>query len=151
MNYRRNLGCLAFCIFFVTQVKSQYTSELNQSPNLKPNLFKQITRKSQCNFAALGRLFSETGVVGEAISQGFFLQGEIIENIQQNPNVQSIRIKLTHFPGAIFTLSRIKLEDGSIRYNGHIISSAYNDALVLSLENGKYYLTKTELRLLITE
>ena len=151
MNYRSNLGCMAFCIFFVIQASAQYSSDISQISNSKPILFKQVPQKSQCNIKALDKLFSAKGTVNLAISQGFFLRGELIENVQRNPSVQSINISLSDFPGAIFTLSRTKLENGSIRYNGHIISTDYRDAMVLSLENGKYYFTKTEQRLLITD
>jgi hypothetical protein len=151
MNYRRNLGCLAFCLFFVIQASAQYSSDFSQITSSKPILFKQVPQKSQCSITELDRLFSVSGAVNSAISQGFFLRGELIENVNRNSSVQSINIGLSDFAGAIFTLSRTRLEDGSVRYNGHIISADFSDAMVLTLENGKYYFTKTEQRLIITD
>jgi hypothetical protein len=142
---------MAFCIFFVTQASAQYSSDNSQITNSKIFLFKQVPQKSQCNITALDNLFSTTGSVNSAVSQGFFIHGELIENVQRNPSIQSINISLSDFPGAIFTLSRTRLEDGSIRYSGHILSTDYKDALILSYEKGKYYFIKTEQRLLITD
>jgi len=142
---------MAFCIFFVIQASAQYSSDNSQITNSKSFLFKQVPQKSRCNITALDKLFSVSGTVNSALSQGFFVRGELIENVQRNPSIQSLNIRLSDFPGAIFTLSRTRLEDGSIRYSGHIISSDYKDALILSFENGKYYFIKTEQRLLITD
>jgi hypothetical protein len=151
MNYRRTLGCMALCTFYAIHAKAQYSSNFSQTTNPKTIEFGQFPQKSQCNTAALAKLFSLKGPVSVAIAKGLFLRGELIENIQQNPAVQSININLTDFPGAIFTLSRIHLEDGSILYSGHIVRLGSIDAMILSAENGKYYLSKTLERILITD
>jgi hypothetical protein len=150
MNFRRILGCTAFCVFIVILANAQYSSS-SQISNPKSILFKQIPQKSRCNIKALDKLFSSYGHINSSIAQGFFLRGELTLNLQRNPAVKSIMISLSDFPGAYCTLSRIHLPDGSIQYSGHIISPDDAETVVLSLENGYYYFTKTEQRLVITD
>lgn len=151
MNYRRILGCLAFCVFFIITANAQYSSDIYQEQKSKTYLLKGLPQKSQCNIPALDKLFTKSGFVSCFIAKSFFLRGEVIENIQRNPSVQSINIGLSDYPGAILCLSRIRLEDGSIRYNGHITTLNNSDAMILSLENGRYFFNKIEQRLLITD
>ncbi len=93
-------------------------------------------------------LFSAKGKVSIAAGPAILLKGQIIENTRLDAQVQTIKIQLDDYPGAIFTLTHIKLDESSERFTGRVISPDYSDALVLSMENGKYYLTKTERRLL---
>ena len=150
MNFRRILGCTTFCVFIVILANAQYSSG-SQISNSKSSLFKQIPQKSRCNLKALDKLFSSNGHINSSIAQGFSLRGELTLNMQRNPAVRSIMISLSDFPGAFFTLSRIHLPDGSIQYSGHILSPDDTEALVLSFENGFYYFTKIEQRLVITD
>jgi hypothetical protein len=150
MNFRRILGCTAFCVFIVILAHAQYASG-SQILNSKSILFKQIPQKSRCNLKALNKLFSSYGQVHSSIAQGFSLQGELTLNLQRNPAVRSIMIRLSDFPGASCTLSRIHLPDGSIRYSGHILSPDDAEVIVLSFEDGDYYFTKTAQSLVITD
>src|ERR1700692_3394951 len=122
MNYRRTPGWMAFFVFIFVNAHAQSVSLLETPANLQPVLFNQFPQKSPCDLESLERLFSEAGKVSAFIAPGIFLRGEVIAKTQQNAQVQSINISLSDFSGAMFTLSRIRLENGALRYNGHMVS-----------------------------
>ena len=142
---------MALSICYVAKSNAQHIPPVNQAPTFKPALFNQFPLKTECRLGELEKLFAAKGKISASVASELSLRGEVIANVQQNPSVNTINIRLSDFPGAMFTLSRIRLEDGTIRYNGHIISRDHSDALVLSIENGKYYFTKEEQRLVVTE
>jgi hypothetical protein len=151
MNYRRTPGWMACFVFIVVNAHAQSASLLETPANLQPVLFNQFPQKSPCDLESLERLFSEVGKVSASIAPGIFLRGEVIARTQQNAQVQSINISLSDFSGAMFTLSRIRLENGTLRYNGHMVSLNHTEAMVLSIENGKYYFVKTTQPLVVTD
>ena len=151
MNYRRTPGWMACFVFIVVSAHAQSASLLERSSNLRPVLFNQFPQKSPCDLESLERLFSAAGQVSALVAPGIFLRGEVIARNEQNAEVQSINISLSDFSGALFTLSRIRLENGTLRYNGHMVSLNHNEAMVLSIENGKYYFVKTTIPFLVTD
>jgi hypothetical protein len=151
MNYRRILGWMACFAFIVVNARAQSASLLETPANLHPVLFNQFPQKSPCDLESLEKLFSATGKVSETVAPGILLRGEVIARTQQSPQVQSINISMSDFSGVMFTLSRIRLENGSLLYNGHVVSLNHTDALVLTIENGKYYFIKTTQPLFVAD
>jgi hypothetical protein len=151
MNYRRIPGWMACFVFIVVNTHAQSASLLETPANLQPVIFSQLPQKSPCDLESLEKLFSATGKVSVTVAPGIFLRGEVIARTKQSDQVQSLNIHLSDFPGAMFTLSRIRLENGALRYNGHLLSLNHNEAIILSLENGKYYFIKTTQPILVTD
>lgn len=104
-----------------------------------------------CDIEILKKIFTGTGTISLPLTSSYLLRGNIISHANPNHFAETVNIRLLDFPKVVFTLSRIKLENGSIKYSGHILSLQGNDALILQKENEKYYFIKTEQRLLMTE
>ena len=117
----------------------------------KPSLFHQLPDKAKCSAASLEGLFTGTKQVSLSLNTGIHIRGEIMTKVFQSSSVQRINIKLMDFPGGIFSLSRISLEDGSVRYSGRMFSRDYGDMMVLVSDNGNYYFIKTTRQLVMTE
>jgi hypothetical protein len=117
----------------------------------KPSLFSQLPDKAGCSSASLNDLFNGSKQVVLVLNSEIFIRGEITASVNQNASVKSVIIRLTDFPGANCTISRIRMEDGSVRYAGRMLSVSHSDAMLLAREKGKYFFVKAAQRLLMTE
>lgn len=152
MKYRRIFGCLASCLLLAGQSNAQQA--LHASSPFNPQqifYFKSFPEKSVCSTTALERIFDSPGDVSLEVGSGNYLRGEIISRSHPNSDAETINISLQGFPQALFTLSRIRVKDKTVRFVGHILSMQSNDVLILQLEKKNYYFIKTEQRLLLTE
>lgn len=85
------------------------------------------------------------------LSNDFLIKGKIISHVKPNAFAETINISLPDFPGSFFTISRVRTEEGKIKFVGHILNLESSDAIILKEENKKYFFIKTEQRLLVTE
>ena len=152
MKNRRIFGYTAACLLLAGAATGQPLAHAGSEINTRPVLlFDQIPQKIVCNTESLEKLFLSADKVSLSLSPVCEFKGEIISRSHPNHAAETINISLTDFPQSFFTISRIRLEDGSVQYTGHIFSFRSQDALILSQEQGKYFFTKTEQRLLLTE
>ena len=152
MNYRRIPVCIALLICsHAGVVNAQDLPPVNRATVLKPLLFNRFPAKSLLNPEALQSIFLAKNHFHALEIGDQQLQAEMITRVQQNPNVESINFRIPDFPGALLTISRVKLNDGSTKFNGHLVSRDNGDVLTLIEENGKYYFIKEEQRLVMTE
>ncbi|HTS43653.1 MAG TPA: hypothetical protein VMH01_04600 [Puia sp.] len=152
MKYRKIAGCLASLIFLVAGANSQQPAPAGSSPFVQSvSLFQQLPSSSACNESALDALFAGPPEISLSLENAYSFHGTIISCIKPNPFAETINIRLTGFPDALFTVSRIRRQNGITTYTAHILSSSSNDALVLCRKNQKYYFIKTEQRLVLTE
>ena len=152
MKYRKIAGCLASLIFLAAGANSQQSASAVSFPFVQSvSLFQQLPSSSACNESALDALFAGSSEILLLLENAYSFHGIIISRIRPNPFAETINIRLTGFPDALFTVSRIRQEKGTTTYTAHILSSSSNDALVLCRKNQKYYFIKTEQRLVLTE
>ena len=151
MNYQRIFGCLLSCLLLITQAKAQPLILTGSTTSSTISFFNQFLEKTACDIEILKKIFTGTGSISLPLTSSYLLRGNIISHTNPNHFAETINIRLLDFPKVVFTISRIKLENGAIKYSGHILSLQGIDALVLQKENEKYYFIKTEQRLLMTE
>jgi len=142
---------MAICLCFAIKTNAQQLTHAIPTMFSQPVLFKQFPQKAACDISSLEKLFNASDSVSFQLSSAYLFKGKIISHVKPNALAETINIRLAEFHGAFFTVSRIRTEDGPTLYRGHILSLQGSDALVLQLENGKYYFMKTEQRLLMTE
>ena len=141
----------AFLVIIAFNAQAQ-TPIVNQAAAEKPLLFTSLPEKLECNLEEVDKLFmGETSQkLTIRLNDRMQLDGTIAEKVRRSPEVLTINFKISNYPNAMFTVSRI-IQDGMIRYTGRIISKDNGDVMVVVKENGKYYFTKTPQRLVMTE
>ena len=118
----------------------------------KPLLFSQLPDKSECNVASLQHIFTSRSKDNISLQLGKFqFAGQIIEKVQQSPQVLSMNIRSSNFAGAIFSISIITMPDKSQKFTGQIINPKSGDVLVLTEENNRYFLEKKLLKFFMTD
>ena len=111
----------------------------------RPTLFQSLPEKITCRINILSEMLeSETGRnVSISFTENTSLHGVVISVASANDNsVQSVVIRLSNFPGAALSFSRVLREDGTFSYNGRIISFQHGDAYEISEENGQFFFLK---------
>jgi hypothetical protein len=151
MKSRRTLRCMAIYLFLAVNARSQQTTGNNSAIFFQPVSFKQFPQKTACDIKSLEKLFTMQDNISLELSPACMLQGKIVSHVKPNAFAETINISLANFHGAVFTLSRIRTDDGHSKYTGHIMNFQSSDAIVLQEENKKYYFIKTEQRFVMTE
>jgi len=151
MKYRKTFRCMSICLLLAIKANTQQTKPAIPTMFSQPVSFNQLPQKIVCNIASLEKLFNASGTVSFQLSSAHILEGKVISHVKPNAIAETINIRFEDFHGAIFTLSRVRTENGSMQYTGHILNFQDRDAMVLQADNGKYYFSKTEQRLILTE
>ena len=139
----------ALFLFVTTTVYSQ--KPVSVQPD-KPLVFSQFPDKSECNITSLKNVFSSRSNDNISIELGkFVFTGQIIEKVQQSPQVLSMNIRSSNLSGAIFSISIITLPDNTQHFTGRIINPQAGDVLVLTEENNRYFLQKKSLKFFMTD
>ena len=135
---------------FSQEINFRSAKEKNEG---KQTMFTYIAERTTAEVNLMQNLFASK--VGESISVKFTdklqLNGQVTMAEQEN-NLQSITLRCTNFPGAIFTLSKVTEADGSVVYTGAILSNNHKD--IISLEknsNGNYAWVKKNLSELLPD
>lgn len=120
----------------------------------KPALFDDLPSKLPFDIKVVEALLdlSEGQSLSIPLTKAVRFQGTVVSKSDANdPNLKSIVIKSSNRLGATFTFSRLREEDGSISYQGRILSFKHSDAFEIQLENGQYVLTKKKFYDLLNE
>jgi hypothetical protein len=150
----KKLYALAYTalLVIVAHATQAQTPAVNQAVAEKPLLFTSLPDRSECNLEEVDKLFmaeiDQKLVI--RLNDRMQLDGIVAEKVRRSPEVLTINFKISNYPNALFTISRI-IQDGTIRYTGRIISKDNGDVMVVVKENGKYYFTKSPQRLVMTE
>ena len=145
------LAYTAFLVIIVHTTQAQAPT-VNQTAAEKPLLFASLPEKLECNLEEVDKLFMAEPDQKLVIRLNEHLQltGIVTEKVRRSPEVLTINFKVSNYPNALFTVSRI-IQDGMIRYTGRITSKDNGDVMIVVKENGKYYFTKSPQRLTMTE
>lgn len=126
------LGLLTMITFYVNAQQS------------RPKLFDRFPNQLDVST----QLFEETmnaragREVTVDLGSNFRFTGTVISNEQRYANLQTVLIKSALFEDAIFSLSRI-IVNNQIRYTGRILQpNAYDGYLIKSNPSGQYQLVK---------
>jgi hypothetical protein len=153
MNDRFAIGCLVCSLLGSAVVlgQAQIGGSIQAETTAKHGLFSQLPQKIPCAPEHLEAFFQGQQRISVQVAPELLLQGEVIDQVDHNSSVRSIRIRLSSLGGAIFTLSREVLPNKDLSYVGTILALGYTDMLVLRLEKGQYYFTHVDQRLVVAE
>lgn len=119
----------------------------------KPLLFAHLPTKLICNKAELEKIkhSSRTQSISLQLTDQLAVSGQILENLTTSTGVKNINIRLSNFGDALFHISIFPQSDGTNKIAGRIIHPGYGDALVISEENGRYYITRHKMEFFMVE
>ena len=151
MKRRIIIRFIIICIFFAGNANGQQTAGNVPIVFSQTISFKQFPEHTSCDRASLDDLFSMHDEISLKLSNDFLIKGKIISHVKPNASAETINVSLPDFHGSVFTISRVRTEEGKIKFVGHILNLENNDAIILKEENQKYFFIKTEQRLLVTD
>lgn len=145
------IGLMLPCLFAGLSTNAQQPAR--RIPDIaKQALFTPLPKRFECNTPALKKLTNSR--VAEIISlqlDAVKFDGEVVEKIQRSPGVTSMNIRLSNYPGSLFTISVITEADNSQKLVGRIVNPNSDEILVLTEENNRYFFVKEPRRFLMTE
>ncbi|MEQ1675531.1 MAG: hypothetical protein ABL876_02445 [Chitinophagaceae bacterium] len=156
-NLRTSLLCVCISIIgFSAAAQNQDTPALNEPDYNKPKLFAAHPDQIPVNLTNINALLSSS--VGNAVDMNvsattsFRFTGEVISTVSKYQNrIISVVIRSSNFSGAIFSISKITNDNGTISYTGRLISKRFGDVYELKELNGSFVLVKKNYYELINE
>lgn len=140
--------CLMLCSLFSAAQTDKYV--LNEPDLNKPRLFDNLPDVIPVSIDNLnGLVNSKTGVtVNNTFSNNLTtvpvsFEGKVVSSVSKyDDRVQTVMIKSTNFNGASLYISRVVTEDGTIKYNGRLMSFQHGDLYVLEQKDSGFVLVK---------
>jgi hypothetical protein len=152
-NRKLGITCLiSICICAATSAQKLVVP--HSEPAIKSKIFKDVPDRLTVNANKIFSLISlKAGEVANIpFSDKFVFKGPVVSSVSKYDGaIQSTIIKSTDYPGATFTVSRIKSSDGSISYRGRIVSFQHGDCFELKTENGQFILIKKNFELMVND
>ena len=145
-------GFLVVCLFVSINVAAQDPSLVKQQIPDKPMLFAALPEKFECTLPELEKASASRTDDKVSLQFGkFVFNGKVIARVQRSENVQSINIRSTNYPGALFNISITTQADNSKTISGRIIHPQSGDVLILTEENNRYFMRKQPQKFFMTE
>jgi hypothetical protein len=145
-------GFLVVCLFVSTVALAQDPTHVKQHIPDKPLLFAALPDKFECTLPELEKASASRTTEKISLQFGkFVFTGEVTARVQRSENVQSINIRSTNYPGALFNISFPPVADNTKKISGRIIHPQSGDVLILSEENNRYFLRKQQQKYFMTE
>jgi hypothetical protein len=145
-------GFLVVCLYISTNVIAQDPTIVKQHVPDKPLMFAALPEKFECTLPELEKASGFRTDDKITLQFGkFVFTGKVIARVQRSENVQSINIRSTNYPGALFNISITTQADNSRHISGRIIHPQSGDVLILTEENNRYFLRKQPQKFFMTE
>lgn len=119
----------------------------------KSSLFDQLPQKTACDKTELEKIRHQkkSQSISIKLSDALTLTGEILESLTTSAGVQNINVRLSNYGNALLHLSVRQGADKTNKITGRIIHPNHSDVLVISEENGHYFITKHKLEHFMVE
>ncbi len=139
-------ACLTICsLYSAAQDQKAVVNEPNYN---KPRLFDNLPAVIPVSIENLNGLVNSKA--GSSINTTFAtdartasFEGNVVSAISKyEDKVQTVVIKSTNYNGATLYISRVITEDGTIKYNGRLMSFQHGDLYVLQPKAGGFELVK---------
>ncbi len=143
---------LSMCALSVSA--QEFKLPVNEPNYNQPKLFNDLPPKMNLHMDGLEHLFHQPAEASVSfhLSDIFKFEGTIISrSVSGDTLVQSIVIRCSNRPGAVFTLTRTQDKSGALTYVGRIMNFNNIDAYVIGMEKGEYVLIKKNLYDLLSE
>lgn len=146
-------GALLLFICLHTSAQQQLL-HLNEPDQNRPKIFSDLPERMNMKLTGMDSLLSMP--VGSTVftraTENLLIEGIIVSRSDAtDPNVQSVVIRLSNRPGAVFTYTKKKAADGTWSYIGRIMSRNNGDAFELVHDNGQYVLLKKNINDMMVE
>ena len=146
MKMKKTAALIALLTACVLQSTAQSKVPPINEPNYnKAKLFNDVPDKLELNLSTLEKLLQlKVGdPVNTSIASGFRLVGTVISKSSPvDASVRSIVIKSSTRQQATLTFSKIVKQDGTIRYNGRMLSKDGGDVLEIVQDGNRYVILK---------
>ena len=158
MKYQKPAGLILALILFCAGLSAQDHAPINEPDMNKPRLFDHLPAEIPVAITELKGLLLTTPQQGKEVSLRMADQklapfaGKVISSASKYDNkLRSVVIKSAEFNGATLTLSSSTQPDGTVTFQGRIISFQHADLYELQLKNNQYYLVKKNFYDLVNE
>ncbi|MBL7730672.1 MAG: hypothetical protein JNM88_05800 [Chitinophagaceae bacterium] len=148
----KNISTLLLCTCMSFLSLSSFSQNndvppVNEPDYNKPKLFASYPDRIPVDLATISQFFAAS--TGAAIDvnidagSSFRIAGSVVSVVSKYDNrIRSVVIRSSNFTGATFSISRILLDDGSIKYTGRLISRQYGDVYELQNISNHFVLVK---------
>lgn len=119
----------------------------------KPLLFELLPSKSHCSRTELEKIVhsGRSRSISLKLNNDLELSGEVLENLTTSTGIQNINVRLSNFGDALLHISIIKRPGRPDKMIGRIVHPDHGDALTISEENGRFYITKHKRQFFMVE
>ena len=119
----------------------------------KPMIFSGLPERFECSTTALRQLFSASlnDEISFSLTRNVTFRGTIAARVQRDPNVLSVNILSSNFPGTLLNISLITNVDKSEKIIGRFLNPRNGDVLVIEQQNDRLYITKDLQKFVMTE
>jgi len=139
-------GCIPICSLFSTAKAQSFV--LNEPNYNKPLLFDRLPGVLPVSIENLNNLVNSK--TGAGISMVFSSGGQTIlfegtvsaASSKYEDKLQTVVIKSGNYDGATLYISKVKTDDGHIKYNGRLMGLEFGDLYVLRQKDGAFELVK---------
>lgn len=156
-NLRTSVLCACFAVCSIGSFAQEQKPVLNEPDYNKPRLFDNLPEKIAFNPASFATISGKQA--GNAVSFSFSddatisFEGKLLAAAtRENGRVQTISIQSTNYNGANLYISKVTHPNGTVKYNGRIISPQHGDLFVLQRNStGQYEFVKKNYYDLVNE
>ena len=139
-------ACLTVCSLYSGAQESKVI--VNEPNYNKPRLFDNLPPVIPVSIDNLNGLVNSkagsiinTSFAADAKTASF--EGHVVSVVSKyEDKLQTVVIKSTNYNGATLYISRVITEDGTIKYNGRLVSFQHGDLYVLQPKDGGFELVK---------
>lgn len=126
--------------------------QVNEPDLKKPKLFSDLPQKMDLKVSDMESLFKYKvgAIVSVNVTAEFLLEGTVVSK-SQDAQVESVVIRSTNRPGALFTYTKTVTKEHGERYVGRMVSRYSGDAFEIIKEKGHYVLIKKDYYEMINE
>jgi hypothetical protein len=119
----------------------------------KTMIFSGLPERFECSITVMRQLFAASlnDEISIPLTRNLTFRGSVATRVQRDPNVLSVNILSSNFPGTLLNISRITNADKSEKIIGRFLNPRNEDVLVIEQENNRLYITKDLQKFVMTE
>ncbi len=147
-NLRMSVLCACITLCSLYSVAQTQQIPLNEPDYNKPRLFDNLPAEIPISIDNINNLINaragvaiNTTLSADGVTAPFV--GQVVSSISKyDDKLKSVVIKSTNYNGSTLYISKVMKEDGSIRYNGRLMSFQHGDVYVLQQKAAGFVLVK---------
>jgi hypothetical protein len=119
----------------------------------KPLIFSGLPERFESNATVFRQLFgaSLNDQVSISLTRNITFRGTIAARVQRDPNVLSVNVLSSNFPGTLLNISLITNPDKTEKIIGRFLNPRNGDVLVIDQQNERLFISKDSQKFIMTE